>query len=165
MSDLETSNESESETESKGPPTTGILEAKPQESKVPEKETARFKIESLDDLRKVMVIAKGGDPNAQQTLNDFLQFDSNIERSNLPNITTVLCVAQLSGYSQLYYPGEENPFSLIADCLAVSFMAKGGEKSKQFVEMMKQTPSLDALHVGAEQQRSLTDKILGRGKE
>ena len=129
------------------------------------KDKPQLKIESLEDLRRVLVIAKGGDPNAQQTLNDFLQFDSNIERSNLPNIKTVLCVAQLSGYSQLYYPDEDNPFSLIADCLAVSYMAKGGEKSKQFVEMMKQTPSLDALQVGAEQQRSLTDKILGRGKE
>lgn len=126
----------------------------------------KLKIESLEDLRRVLVIAQGGDPNAQQTLNDFLQFDSNIERSNLPNIKTVLCVAQLSGYSQLYYPSEDNPFSLIADCLAVSFMAKGGEKSKQFVEMMKQTPSLvDLQTVGGEQQRSLADRILGRGKE
>ena len=112
-----------------------------------------------------MTIARGGDPNAQQTLNDFLQFTNNIERSNFPNVNTVLCIAQLTGYSELYYPGNpKNPFALLADKLSIAFMAKGGEKSKQFVEMMKQTPSLEALQVSREQQQSLTDKLLRRGK-
>ena len=144
--------------------------SKPDSSDLPE-ETAspdkpQLKIESLEDLRRILVIAKGGDPNAQQTLNDFLQFDSNIERSNFPNTKTVLCITQLTGYSKLLYPDEENPFALIADSLSIAFMAKGGEKSKQFVEMMKQTPNLSDLQtIGVgEQQRSLTDRILGRSK-
>ena len=129
-----------------------------------ETSTSPFKIESLDDLRKILIIAQGGDPNAQQTLNEFLRFGNNTERSNLPNTTTVRCVAQLNGYSKLYYPKEDNPFALVADCLEVSFMARGGWKSNQFVEMTKQTPSLSDLQTVGETNPSLADRILGRKK-
>ena len=125
-----------------------------------------FKIDSADDLRKIIVAANGGDPEAQQTLNEFLKFKNNIERTNLPTRRDVVLIAYLDGCGKLYYPGDEaNPFSTIANSLCIAFMAKGGEKSKQFVEMMKQTPTLADLQTLGTPQRSLADKFLGRNKE
>lgn len=111
-----------------------------------------------------MVIADGGDPDAQQTLNAFLRFNNIVERSNLPTRRDVVLLTFLDGCSKLYYPTIADPFALIRDSLATSFMAKGGGKSNQFVELMKQTPSLMDLQTVSESKRSLTDRILGRGK-
>ena len=125
-----------------------------------------LKIESFDDLRRVMVLSRGGDPEAQQTLNNFLKFSDNIERTNLPTRKDVQMVSYVDYAAKTLYPDRpDNPFALAANCIAVAFMAKGGDKSKQFVELMKQTPSLaDLQTVGIDPQRSITDKILGRGK-
>ena len=125
-----------------------------------------LKIESFDDLRKVIVLSRGGDPEAQQTLNNFLKFSDNIERTNLPTRKDVQMVSYVDYAGKTLYPDRpDNPFALAANCISVAFMAKGGDKSKQFVELMKQTPSLaDLQTVGAESQRSITDKLLGRGK-
>ena len=136
------------------------------ENAEPEKETPRFKLESLDDLRRIIVMARGGDPDAQQTLNAFLKFNNNIERTNLPTRRDVQMIAYLDYAGKTLYAGnEDNPFTKAANCISIAFMAKGGDKSKQFVELMKQTPSLADLQVGGVQQRSLTDRILRRGKE
>jgi len=125
-----------------------------------------LKIESFDDLRRVMVMSRGGDPEAQQTLNNFLKFSDNIERTNLPTRKDVQMVSYVDYAGKMLYPDRpDNPFALAANCIAVAFMAKGGDKSKQFVKLMKQTPSLADLQThGGEQQRSTMDKILGRGK-
>ena len=53
-----------------------------------------FKIESLDDLRKVIVIAKGGNPEAQQAVIDFMNLKSTTERANFMDKTIMLAVAQ-----------------------------------------------------------------------
>ena len=125
-----------------------------------------FKVETPDDLRRLLVIADGGDPEAQQTLNAFLKFNNNIERTNLPTRRDVVLLTYLEGCSKHYYPNRpNNPFALLADSLATAFMAKGGDKSKQFVELMKQTPSLSDLQAVSESSPSLTDRIFGRGKE
>lgn len=126
-----------------------------------------FKLDSLDDLRKIIVMAQGGDPDAQQTLNAFLKFNNNIERTNLPIRRDVQMLAYLDYAGKTLYPDDENnPFTMAANSIAVAFMAKGGDKSKQFVELMKQTPSLADLQttLAGDGQRSLTDKLLGRGK-
>lgn len=137
------------------------------ENPVPEEENASFKLESLDDLRRIIVMARGGDPDAQQTLNAFLKFNNNIERTNLPIRRDVQMIAYLDYAGKTLYAGnEDNPFTKAANCISIAFMAKGGDKSKQFVELMKQTPSLaDLQTLGGDRQRSLTDRILGRGKE
>jgi hypothetical protein len=112
-----------------------------------------FKIESLEDLRRVLVIAQGGNPDAQQSINDFLKFDNNIERTNLPSRRDVVLM---------------DPFSIIADALSIAFMAKGGEKSKQFVELMKQTPSLVDLQTmgsGETPKGGIMNRIFGGSKE
>ncbi len=138
----------------------------PDES-VPE-ERVGFKIESLDDLRRVLVIAQGGNPDAQQSINDFLKFDNNIERTNLPTRRDVVLMAYLKACGTLFYPEKVNdPFSVMADALSIAFMAKGGEKSKQFVELMKQTPSLvDLQTMGVDTPKAgIRDRIFGGKKE
>jgi len=141
-------------------------EKEPDNIELPE-ETAKpqIKIENLKDLRDMMVIAKGGDPKAAQTINDFIKFDNTTERSNFPNTKTTLVIAQLNGYSQVYYPNEENPFGLVAQCLEIALMARKGWKSGQFVEIVKQTPSIpDMVTIGEGQQRGIGDRLLGRSK-
>jgi hypothetical protein len=125
-----------------------------------------FKIDTLEDLRKVLVIAKGGDPNAIQAITKFMDFDSNAERSYFPDKTVTLCTAQLSGYGKTFFPNDDwNPFSLVADVLAVHFMGYKGYKSAQFVDMTRQTPNLDALKSSNEEvKQGVISRILGRGK-
>lgn len=127
---------------------------------------SEFKLETLDDLRKLLVMARGGDPEAQHTLNAFLKFDSNIERTNLPKRIDVQRVIFADYAGKTLYPDkEDDPFSKLANSISIAFMAKGGDKSKQFVELMKQTPSLSDLKTLEDSsQRSMVDKILGRGK-
>ena len=129
--------------------------------------TPQFKIESFDDLRRVMTIAKGGNPDAIQAVTDFMDLKSNIERSYFPDKRTTLCVSQLEGYGKLYFPNDEwDPFRLISDVLAIGFMPYKGFKSNQFVDMTKQTPTLSDLQImKGDQERGLVDKLLGRGKE
>lgn len=125
-----------------------------------------FELKTLDDLRKIMVLARGGDPEAQQTLNDFLRFKDNIERTNLPTRRDVQLLAYLDYAGKIFYPNDtKNPFAKAADCVAVAFMAKGGDKSKQFVEMMKKAPDLSALTTGQPEKRSLLDKLRGKPNE
>ena len=127
---------------------------------------SELKINTVDDLRRLIVSMDGGDPEAQQTLNDFLKFKNNIERTNLPTRRDVQMVAYLDYAGKTLYAGDkDNPFTKAADCLAIAFMAKGGDKSKQFVELMKQTPSLSDLQTLQEQPRGMMDRILGRGKK
>ena len=125
-----------------------------------------FKIESLDDLQKMLVIAKGGDPNAIQAITKFMDFESAAERSYFPDKTLTLCVGQLNGFGKVYYPGDEwDPFSLVSDVLSVAFMAYKGFKSNQFVDMTRQTPNLDALQTSSEEaKQGIVSRILGSGK-
>ena len=123
-----------------------------------------LEIETIEDLQRILIMAQGGNPDAQQTLNDFIQFKNNIERTNLPRRRDVQMIAYLDYAGKIFYPHvENNPFTKAAESLAVAFMAKGGEKSKQFVEMMKQTPSLSDLQTLQEQPSSIWDRLRGRG--
>ena len=83
---------------------------------------------------------------------------------HLSYLENVILIAYLDGCGKFYYPEDSsNPFSTLANSLCVAFMAKGGDESKQFVELMKQTPSLaDLQTMGAPPGRSLTDKLLRR---
>lgn len=126
-----------------------------------------FEINNIDDLYRVMTMAQGGNPDAQQTLNDFLKFNNNIERTNLPTRRDVHTVSFLDVVGKSFFPEwEDNPFSVLADSIAIAFMAKGGDKSKQFVELMKQTPSLSDLQsVQDPIERSWRERIFGSGEE
>ena len=126
-----------------------------------------LKINNWEDLYTATSVIKGINPQAQQTINDFMDFTNIIERTNLPTRLDVQRMVFFDFVSRTYFPDEpENPFGVLAEALASSFMAKGGEKAKQFVEMMKQTPSLaDLQTLAPAQNNSFIDRFLGRSKE
>ena len=128
---------------------------------------SKFKIDSLDDLKRTIIIAKGGDPDAVQAVVDFMDLRSNIERSYFPDKKTTICIGQLTGFSKLFFPMDDwDPFDLVADSLAVAFMPYKGFKSNQFVDMTKQTPTLSDLQAISEPpQQGIMDRLLGRGNE
>jgi len=118
-------------------------------------------------LLRLSQIAEGKDPDASQTMTDFMDMKNIVERSNLPTTDTVLCMASLDVVGQVAYQSEpDNIFFMFRDSLARAYMARGGEKANQFVEMTKQTPSyLDLQTVREDQPRGIFDRITGRGKE
>lgn len=126
----------------------------------------KFEINSDKDLQRLITIAKGGDPDAQQAILDFMDLKSNVERSYFPDKKTVICIGQLKGFGETFYRGEEwNPFDLIANVLSTGFMGFKGFKSNQFVDMTRTQPDLSGLQTSGEQQKqSAIDKILGRSK-
>lgn len=126
-----------------------------------------FKVENQEDLRRLLVTLDGGDPDAQQSINQVLKLKNDLERSNLPTTTAVLTLAQLKGYAKLFYPNQENPFDTVADWLATAFMARKGWKIEGIIEMMKQTPNMGDIQTlgNAQEKRGIMDRILGRGKE
>ena len=136
------------------------------ETKTPEIEPP-FKIKSLDDVRDMLVIAKGGDPNAIQALVKFMDLESNAERSYFPDKTITLCVGQLLGFGKVYYQGEEwDPCTLVADALSVPFMGYKGFKSNQYVDMTRTSTDLSALSSSNEEvKQGFISRIRGRGKE
>ena len=139
--------------------------AKP-ESELEPTPKPKLKIESWDDLKRALVIGKGGDPDAIQAVANFMDLKSNPERSYFPDKATSLCVGQLMGFGKTFYPHDDwDPFNLTADVIAVCLMGYKGFKSNQFVDMTKQTPTLADLQTLAEpQQRGIMDRVFGRGK-
>ena len=146
-------------------PETDIVDAV--EAELEGKPFVPFKINSISELKEWLMGARGQDPDSQQTINKFLDFEDAIERTNLPTITDVKRVSYFDFLSQLYFPEyPDNPFKTAANTQAKALMARKGEKSKQFVDMMKLTPSITDLQSVAEPaQRGLMDRALRRGKE
>ena len=146
-------------------PETDIVDAV--EAELEGKPFVPFKINSISELKEFLMIARGQDPDSQQTINKFLNFEDEIERTNLPSITDVKRVSYFDFLSELFFPEyPDNPFKMAAKAQAKALMARKGEKSKQFVDMMKLTPSITDLQtVGESAQRNLIDRALGRGKE
>ena len=118
-------------------------------------------------LRNIIITAQGGNPEAQQTLNEFMRFDDSIERTNLPKRKDVQRAIFFSFVGQTLYPDtKDDPFTVAAECIAKGFMAKGGEKSKQFVDMFRSTPNLtDLQNLQGPTERSFTDRLFGRNQE
>ena len=133
----------------------------------PEPKPTLLKIESLDDLKRILIIAKGGDPDAIQAVANFMDLKNPQERTYFPDKTTAIAMAQLEGFGKLYFPKEKwNPFSLVSEVISISLMGYKGFKSNQFVDMTRQTPDLSDLQTVAEQPQSggLLSRITGRGK-
>ena len=127
-------------------------------------EATGFEIENMDDLRRVLIMAQGGDPDARQALTDFMSFEDDVERTNLPTRRDVHLVSFLKIVSASYFPYVDNdPFFIFAKHISKAFMALRGNKSEQFVTMMKQTPSLSDLQMMQEPApRSLRERFFGR---
>lgn len=127
-----------------------------------------LEIKTLDDLKKVLIIAKGGDPDAQQAIANFMNLSSTAERSYFPDKLTALAIGQLNGFGRLYYPKDEwNPYTLVADSLSVGLMGYKGFKSNQLVDITRQTPNLSDLKTASDavQNRGLFSRLLGGSKE
>ena len=121
--------------------------------------------EGMRIIRNLIVSAQGGDPEAQQTLNDFMRFDDSIERTNLPTRKDVQRIAYLSYIGRSLFPDNfDDPFTIAAECISKSFMAKGGEKSKQFVQLFQKTPNVIDLTSSTQEEsiRGRFGKLLGR---
>lgn len=127
-------------------------------------EAPKFKIESLDDLKRVLIIAKGGDPDAIQAVANFMDLKSDTERSYFPDRVTAVAIGQLNGYGRVYFRDDEwNPFELVGNALSVAFMGFKGFKSNQFVDMTRQTPNLADLQTADEDtKRGIISRVLGR---
>jgi len=136
------------------------LELDPDPEPVPETDLepepkTKLKIETLDDMKRVLIIARGGDPDAIQAVANFMDLKNPQERTYFPDKTTAIAMAQLEGFGKLYFPKEEwNPFSLVAEVVSVSLMGYKGFKSNQFVDMTRQTPNLSDLQTIADNQDS-----------
>lgn len=126
-----------------------------------------FKIESLDDLWRVITIAKGGNPNAQQALEKFIDLESDEERSYFPDKITTLAVSQNLIYGKSLFPHRPvNAFSIFASCLSKGFMGYKGFKSNQWVDITRQTTNLDALKsMPDDTKQGVLSGILGGRKE
>ena len=127
----------------------------------------KFEIESFDDLKRILTIARGGDPDAIQAVANFMDLKSNIERSYFPDKKTTIAIGQLTGLGKIYYPQDDwEPFGLVADVLAVAFMPYKGFKSNQFVDMTSGQPNLDKLRgLPEETKQGIIQRLLARGKE
>jgi len=122
-----------------------------------------FKIESLDDLRKVLVTAEGGNPEAQQAVVDFMNLKSTTERANFMDKTIMLAVAQQDGYSRAY--PQFKAFELVSNAISSATMGYKSKKSDQLVQIIQQTPNMSDLTSASEEvKQSYISRILGRGK-
>jgi len=122
-----------------------------------------FKIETMEDFRRVMVIAKGGNPDAQQAVVDFMNLKSTTERANFMDKTIMLAVAQQDGYSK-NWPMFKS-FGLVSEVIASATMGYKSKKSDQLMQIIQQTPNLsDLTSASDEVKQGFVDRILGRGK-
>lgn len=118
-------------------------------------------------LLRLSQIVDGKDPDRQQSINDFMDMKSVIERTNLPTETDCQRVDYLLYAGKTYYPDfPHDPFTDAAESEAISYMPRKGEKAKQVVELMKQYPDISELMTTQEAEKpSLRERILGRKKE
>jgi len=128
-------------------------------------ETPKFKIESIDDLRKIIAIAKGGNPDAQQFIEKVFGIQSNVETAFFPDKITMLAVAQQNGYADTHFIGDEfNPFRMVAKNIENATKGYKGNKIKNIVDMLRQTSDLSELQGASEEVKSgFLQGILGRG--
>lgn len=133
---------------------------------VEEKKTLTFDEDSETRLMRFMQVLDGVNPDAAQSMNDFLDMKNLVERSNLSLRRDVQLIVYLDMCSEAYFPTiERNPFAKWRDSLARAFLAKGGWKSEQFVELMRNQVDLSGYEVTREEvKHSFVDRILGRDK-
>jgi len=123
-----------------------------------------FSIESLEDLRKVLVVAKGGNPEAQQAVVDFMNLKNPTERANFMDKTIMLAVAQQDGYSQAYPMFKA--FGLVSTVISSATMGYKSKKSDQLMQIIQQTPNLSDLTSASEEvKQGYISRLLGGGKK
>jgi len=114
------------------------------------------------EMFRLMQIVEGKDPDAQQIVKDFMKMDNVIERTNLPTTNTVLCVAQLEVASGWLYPDNKtNPFERMKNALALSYMARKGEKANQFVDIFRQNQVITDLQSSVQESKGIISRLTG----
>lgn len=127
-----------------------------------------FTSEGMGYLADFMTITQGGDPRARQTLNDFIDLKSNVQKTNLPTKKDVQRVAYFLYVGKTKFPDrDDDPFTVASDCIAIASMARGGQMAKHVVDLHKRTPSMvDMKTVEEAQERGIVNKLFdGGGKE
>lgn len=140
------------------------------ETEVPKLDLSTLDPAKIEIIRRFIVVLEGGDPDTQPTMNKFMNIESNVERTNLPTRSDVHFVSFLDFVSKAYFENMANPFDLLKDTVAITFMAKGGMKSNQTVDLLRNNPDLSAFQTAlqiqdSQKQRGFMDKLLGRRKE
>ena len=123
-------------------------------------------VESERDLMRLLSILDGKNPDTQQTITDFMQMDDPVQQTNLPTRKDVQRIAYCHYAGQIYFPEKENnAFNKAVVSISLAFSAKGGMKSNQFVDIVRQNPVIADLQGVSEDKKSgIVDKLLGRGK-
>jgi len=144
-----------------------VKEIEPELEKEPVEKKTGIKIENERDLMRLLSILDGQNPDTQQTITDFMDMDNPVEKTNLPKRKDVQRIAYCHYAGQIFFPKKpNNAFNKAVVSIALAFSAKGGEKSKQFVEMVRQSTDLSGLQgVSEDAKQGIIDRVLGRGKK
>jgi len=126
--------------------------------------------EKLELIRDTMISLEGGNPKAQQSINDLIRIEHTVETSNLPTRADVHFIAWLLMVSRMLYPhNPNNPFEKLAVVIALSFKAKGGMKAQQIVDLFRNQPNLGdiqtVLGMQEQTQPSFRQRIFGGGSK
>ena len=122
--------------------------------------------EALDRLRDLSITMEGGNPRAQQTINELIEIEHPVETSNLPTRADVHFISWLLFVSRTSYPNNpNNPFEKLARSIVETFKAKGGMKAQMIVDLFRNQPNLGdiqrVLGVQEQTQPSLRQRLFG----
>jgi len=125
-----------------------------------------IKIETEGDLQRFLAILNGENPDAQQQITDFMDMGNVILQTNLPTRKDVQRIAYLDYADRSFFPDKEiNPFGDAVKSISTSFSAKGGMKSNQYVDIVRQNPVIaDLQGMKDDKKQGVIDRFLGRGK-
>jgi len=114
---------------------------------------------------RLNMIMDGKDPDAQQMIPDFTDMKNPVESSNLPLKRDVHFVSYLGYVGESYFPDiPNNPFTRLRNHVALGYKARGGWRTQQLVEVLRQTPDLSEIgSTGPDVKASIKDRLLGRG--
>jgi len=120
-----------------------------------------FEINDWSDLKKALIIAKGGDPDAIQAVTDFMNLKNPTERANFMDKTIMLAVAQQDGFSKIY--PQFKSFKIISEVISTATMGYKSKKSDQLTQIIQQTPNLADLQTQPEEVKQGIRARLGIG--
>jgi len=136
-----------------------------EEVKEPKDEVKKEHLSEREIMRMNMIM-DGKDPDAQQMIPDFTDMKNPVESSNLPLKRDVHFVAYCGYVGDSYFlEFPNNPFTRLRNHVALGYKARGGWRTHQLVDVLRQTTDLSGIEVtGQEVKASIKDKLLGRSK-
>ena len=118
------------------------------------------------DIMRLNMILDGKDPDAQQMIPDFTDMKNPVESTNLPLKRDVHFISYLGYVGESYFPEfHDNPFTSLRNHVALGYKARGGWRTQQLVEVLRQTTDLSGIEITSQEVKSsIKDRILGRSK-